>query len=147
MELNNIRLLVNKFDECFEFYGNKLGLKITWGEVGADYASFDIGMPSGLSLFKSDLMSQAVGNANLPFPSEVRDRAAIIIKVESVDETYKLLCQKEVAFLGSPVDMTGWGIRVVHLRDPEGNLLEFFSELPKENWDKDLLDDEKKFSE
>jgi len=36
--------------------------------------------------------------------------------------------------------MTGWGIRGCHFRDPENNLIEIWSELAKEKWDKDLQD-------
>jgi len=41
--------------------------------------------------------------------------------------------------------MTAWGIRVAHFRDPESNLIELYSELPKEKWDEDLIEDEKNF--
>ncbi len=44
MKLNNIRLLVNDFDNCFKFYSEKVGLTVTWGKLGGDYASFDIGI-------------------------------------------------------------------------------------------------------
>jgi catechol 2,3-dioxygenase-like lactoylglutathione lyase family enzyme len=44
MKINNIRLLVADFDTCFRFYSEKLGLKVTWGGTGGDYASFDIGI-------------------------------------------------------------------------------------------------------
>lgn len=141
MELNCIRLLVNNFDETFRFYAETLGLKVTWGEIGGDYASFDIGLPSGLSIFKTDLMAEAVGNSEKPMPSNCREKMAIIIKVENVDKTYEALNGKGVAFLSQPRDMTGWGIRMAHLRDPENNLLEIWSELPKSQWDKDLLEE------
>ena len=61
MKINNIRLLVADFDNCYRFYSEKLGLKVTWGKIGGDYASFDIGLESnnmGFSIFKSDLMSK-----------------------------------------------------------------------------------------
>ena len=54
MQLSNIRLLVKDFDISFKFYSDILELKPTWGEPGAEYASFDIGLPSGLAIFKSD---------------------------------------------------------------------------------------------
>ncbi len=42
--------------------------------------------------------------------------------------------------------MTGWGIRVVHLKDPEGNLIELNTELDKLKWDEDLLKDAKEYT-
>ena len=145
MEFNNIRLLVEHFDECFVFYTEKLGLKSTWGKVGGEYASFDIGVPSGLSIFKSDLMAQAIGNSDLELPVNCREKMVINFKVDDVDAKYALLQERGVEFINEPTDMPGWGLRAVHLRDPEGNLIEIWSELDKENWDKDLLEDAKEF--
>lgn len=146
MKLNNVRLLVKDFDASFDFYANKLGLNVTWGKPGADYASFDIGIPSGLSIFKSDLMANAIDNKHLQLPAESREKMLLAINVENVDATYKELSGKGIQFINEPTDMTGWGLRGVHLRDPEGNLLEFWSELPREKWDKDLLEDASEYN-
>lgn len=144
MELSNIRLLVNDFDKCFKFYSEQLGLKVTWGKIGGDYASFDIGLKSsemGLSIFKSDLMASAIGNSEKSLPVDNREKIAIILKVDSVDRTFKELTDKGIEFINEPTDMTGWGMRAVHFRDPENNLIEIWSELAKEKWDKDLQDE------
>ena len=146
MKLNNVRLLVNKFDECFNFYSVVLGLKVSWGKPGEVYASFDIGMPMGLSIFKSDLMAEAVGNSDLAFPENMRDKVVICISVENVDQIYKEVKERGGDFINEPTDMTGWGIRTVHMRDPEGNLLEIQSELSKEKWDKDLLENAEEYN-
>lgn len=145
MELNCIRLLVKDFDKCFKFYAETLDLKVTWGKLGGDYASFDVGTQVGLSIFKSDLMSVAIGNSDKSLPLDNREKMAMILKVENVDNSYQNLLKKEVGFIKEPSDMTGWGIRVAHFRDPENNLIEIFSELPKEKWDKDLQEDAKEF--
>ncbi len=148
MELSNIRLLVKDFDKCFKFYSEQLGLKVTWGKIGGDYASFDIGIKSnemGFSIFKSDLMASAIGNSEKSLPFDNREKIAVILKVDSVDETYKELVNKGIEFINKPKDMAGWGGRVVHFRDPEGNLLELISALDKEKWDKDLLDEAKEY--
>lgn len=99
------------FDQCFRFYSEKLGLKATWGEVGGVYASFDIGIPSGLSLFSSDLMAEALGNADKPLPENCREKIAIILKTDDVDKTYTALTGKGVLFITPPKDMAAWGIR------------------------------------
>ncbi len=150
MELSNIRLLVNDFDKCFKFYAEQLGLKVTWGKIGGDYASFDIGIKSsemGLSIFKSDLMAAAIGNSNKSLPGDNREKIAIILKVDNVDTTFQNLSAKNVPFINEPTDMTGWGIRAAHFRDPENNLIEIWSELPKEKWDKDLQNDAAEFGQ
>lgn len=142
MELSNIRLLVDDFDKCFLFYSETLGLKTSWGKLGGDYASFDVGLPSssgmGLSIFKSDLMAKALGNMDKELPINTRDKTAIVMKVDKVDATFNELKEKGVIFVNEPTDMTGWGMRVAHFRDPENNLIEIWSELPKDKWDNDL---------
>jgi catechol 2,3-dioxygenase-like lactoylglutathione lyase family enzyme len=139
MELNSVRILVTDFDKSFDFYSGKLGLKVTWGKPGGDYASFDIGLPSGLSIFKSDNMAKALGEEDKPLPLTCRDRSAIVIQVKDLDKTFESLSAKGVDFINKPREMPGWGIKAVHLRDPDGNLLELMSELPREKWDNDLL--------
>lgn len=150
MELSNIRLLVNDFDKCFKFYSEQLGLKVTWGKIGGDYASFDIGLKSsemGLSIFKSDLMASAIGNSEKSLPVDNREKIAIILKADSVDRTFKELTDKGIEFINEPTDMTGWGMRAVHFRDPENNLIEIWSELAKEKWDKDLQNESQEYGQ
>ena len=38
-------------------------------------------------------------------------------------------------------------MRAVHLRDPEDNLIEIWSELAKEKWDKDLQNEAEEYSQ
>lgn len=144
MKINNIRLLVADFDNCFKFYSEKLGLKVTWGKIGGDYASFDIGLESntmGLSIFKSDLMAKEIGNYEKVLPSNNREKTVIVLQVDDIDKTYEKLSINGVEFINEPKDIAGWGSRVAHFRDPENNLIEIYCELPKEKWSKDLLDE------
>ena len=130
MKFSNIRLLVNDFDKCFTFYNDMLGLKCSWGKPGESYASFNIGIPSGLALFKAELMSEAIDNSAAAKNEILQDKSAIIIEVENVNETFENLKGKGVVFLTEPKDMPAWGIRIAHFRDPENNLIELFSTLP-----------------
>lgn len=128
MKFNNIRLLVNNFATCFEFYKNKLGLEVSHGDENGPYASFNVGIPSGLALFQADLMAQVTGTLQLTKAYNTRDKFAVIIEVDDVDELYNEL-KGIIAFVNPPADMEAWGIRIAHLRDPEGNLLELYSSL------------------
>jgi predicted enzyme related to lactoylglutathione lyase len=56
----------------------------------------------------------------------------VSFEVENVDETYQTLSEKGVDFINQPMDMPDWFMRVVHLRDPEENLIEFFTPLKAE---------------
>lgn len=131
MKLNNIRLLVNNFDKCFSFYKDTLGLTVSWGNKGGVYASFDIGLQSGLGLFKADLMYSVIGESSASAQQNKTDKFAIVIEVDDVDECFETLKAKGVKFLAEPKDMPDWGIRVAHLRDPEQNLIEIYNDLKK----------------
>lgn len=148
MKLNNIRLLVEDFDSCFKFYREQVGLALSWGKPGGDYASFDIGISDnkmGLSIFKSDLMSKALGNHDKKLPLDCREKVAIVIQVESVDETFTALSGRGIEFVTKPIDMPGWGSRVAHFRDPEGNLIELCSVMSKEKWSDDLVRESREY--
>jgi predicted enzyme related to lactoylglutathione lyase len=131
MKFSNIRLLVNDFDQAFTFYNDTLGLECTWGKLGDNFASFNIGLESGLAIFKAELMGMAIDNFNA---KKNGDRSVIVIEVENVSDTYEELKSKGITFLTEPKDMPAWGIRVVHFRDTEENLLEIYTPLPKDQW-------------
>lgn len=131
MKFSNIRLLVNDFDKSFNFYNDILGLECTWGKPGDNFASFNIGIDSGLAIFKAELMAMAINNFDANKNEILQDKISIIIQVENVNESYQVLKSKGVNFLNEPKDMPAWGIRVAHFRDTENNLFELYSELPK----------------
>jgi catechol 2,3-dioxygenase-like lactoylglutathione lyase family enzyme len=145
MKLHNIRLLVSDFDKCFTFYKDTLGLTCTWGKLGDNYASFNIGLESGLAIFKAELMDAAIGKNVDKRNSDLPDKFAIVAIVENVDDKVKELQSKGINFITQPTDMPGWGIRVAHFRDLENNLIEIYTELPKDKWDQHLINDEKEF--
>ena len=62
-------------------------------------------------------------------PTDCREKLMISFEVENVDETYQTFLAKGIHFINQPTDMPDWGMRVVHLYDPEENLIEFFSPL------------------
>ena len=130
MKLNNIRLFVHDFKASFNFYKETLGLECTWGQENENYASFNIGLPSGLAIFQAELMRDAIPDYVAEKSKSAVDKMSIIIQVDNIDESYQNLQKRGVKFLNAPIDMQAWGIRVVHLRDPENNLIELFQELP-----------------
>jgi lactoylglutathione lyase len=62
--------------------------------------------------------------------SDTSDHLLINLQVDDLAATITQLESKGVSFETDVHDQPDWGMRVVHLRDPEGNLLELFSILP-----------------
>jgi catechol 2,3-dioxygenase-like lactoylglutathione lyase family enzyme len=130
IKFSNVRLLVKDYKKCFKFYTEKLGLEPSWGDEDGCYASFKVAEGiEGFAIFLSDFMAPAVHNADKSQPSNCREKSMVSFEVENVDKTYQTFLAKGIVFINEPTDMPDWGIRVVHLRDPEENLIEFFTPL------------------
>lgn len=94
------------------------------------YASFKVAEGiEGLAIFTSDFMAPVVGNVDKTQPIGYREKSMISFEVDNVDESYQALSAKGIKFINEPTDMPGWGARVVHLYDPEENLIELFTPL------------------
>ena len=130
MKLSNVRLLVKDYKKCFKFYTEQLGLEPLWGDENGCYASFKVadGL-EGLAIFLSDYMAPVLGNVEKTQPTGYREKALVSFEVGNVDDTYQALLKKGIHFMNEPVDMPDWGMRVVHLRDPEENVIEFYTPL------------------
>ncbi|GAB6008667.1 VOC family protein [Dysgonomonas reticulitermitis] len=146
MKFSNVRLLVKDYAKCFKFYTEQLGLEALWGDENSGYASFKVtdGMER-FALFVSDWMAPSVSNADKELPVGFREKSLVSFSVDNVDDTYAVLKAKGVIFVNEPTDMAGWGMRTVHLRDPEDNLIELFSPLAPEQWSEELIEESKKY--
>ncbi len=128
MKFNNVRLLVKDYKKCFKFYTEKLGLVPVWGDENGCYASFKVADGiEGFAIFVSDFMAPVVGNADKTQATGFREKSMISFEVENVDDSYQSLAQKGIEFVNQPADMSDWGMRCVHFRDPEENLIELFT--------------------
>lgn len=133
MKFSNVRLLVKDYTVCYNFYKEKLGLIPLWGDENSCYGSFKVADGiEGFALFLSDFMAPAVDNADKVQPINCREKSLVAFEVVNVDEAYQSLKAKGVEFINEPKDMPDWGMRVVHLRDPEENLIELFTPLAME---------------
>ncbi|MCE5370853.1 VOC family protein [Klebsiella oxytoca] len=129
MRFSNVRLLVKDYRKCFNFYTQHLGLEAVW-DIEDCYASFKVAEGiEGFALFTSDLMAPLVGNTEKVLPIGYREKSMISFEVSNVDESYQALLAKGINFINKPTDMPEWGMRVVHLYDPEENLIELFTPL------------------
>ena len=145
MKLSCVRLMVTRFDDCFRFYRDTLGLKVTWGGIGDDYASFSLGDTTYLSIFRRDLMARDVRTQGLPSSAVSQDTFAVVFQVDDLDALYGRLIGAGVEFVNPPIDYPDYGIRAMHLRDPEGALIEINSQLPQTEWSEELRAEGKKY--
>ena len=138
------RLLVSNFAECFRFYRDVMGFKVTWEDD--NYASFTDGErnEAAFALFRRQMMAAVVGTANLPSESVCQDRTALIFEVEDIDQTFEKLSGQGVQFVAGPEDHPDWGIRSAYLRDPDGNLIELNSGLEESKHSESLREASRK---
>ncbi len=145
MQLTHVRLLVAKFDECLQFYRDVMGFPVAWGEEGGVYADLDAGEGITLALFSRDAMADAVGASGLPAEVRSQDRVALVFGADDLDSLAQRLQDREVTLVNQPQDRPEWGIRVIHFRDPDANLIEVNSELPRGQWTDRLSEESSRF--
>ena len=125
---SHVRLLVNRFKDCFLFYRDVLELPLRYGNENSDYAEFKSDAIH-IALFRRGLMAEVVDKADQLFDVDAQDRVALILRVDDVSSVYKQLRAKGVEFVTGPVERKAWGCRTSHLRDPDGNLIEINADL------------------
>jgi lactoylglutathione lyase len=140
LKFDRPRLLVANFPECYRFYRDLMGLKVTWGDENNSYASFTDreGKESVLALFKRQAMAEVVGTSDLTLDASAQDRVALIFTVDDLDSTTVHLKSQSVSIVLEPLDYPDWGIRSAYFRDPDGNLIEINSGLASDRWSEGL---------
>jgi catechol 2,3-dioxygenase-like lactoylglutathione lyase family enzyme len=125
------RLLVTNFKECFRFYQDVMGFRANFGTEDDTYADFEIGEVN-ISLFDKAEMSDVLETTSKPMRAESQDSVCFTFSVENVDDFCKHLQEMGVSLLTQPTDHPDWGIRAVHFRDPDGNLIEINQPLKRD---------------
>lgn len=125
MELTHTRLLVNDTEACRRFYAETLGLGDPVVEVEGIYYEFVAG-PGRLGLYKRELMQDVAGVAQA---ARSGDQAVLTFQVANVDAAYAEIKARGANFVTEPHNQDAWVLRVAHLRDPEGNLIELNASL------------------
>ncbi len=146
LKLDNTRLLVSKFDECFRFYRDVMGFEVTWGDEGSGYATFKTSGNGRLSIFMRDEQARSIGVADLPSEAKAQDRFVLVMRSRNVDKRLKRMKGKCTGPVIGPMDYPDWGIRAAYIRDPDGNLIEIHSPLPQEKWSEDLRQASSRYS-
>jgi catechol 2,3-dioxygenase-like lactoylglutathione lyase family enzyme len=128
--LTHTRLLVDDMKASYEFYRDTLGLRPKFDATDSVYAEFDCGEHT-LALFSRTLMYAAVSPGVDPPRRSDRDDMVLSFSVASVDKSARELASRGVKLLNQPHDQKDWMLRVVHLRDPDGHLIELYENLPE----------------
>lgn len=128
LKFTHIRLLVSDVQACFLFYRDMLGFDVLWVDEEGNYASFKTG-GTVLALNRQQSISEVVGTTDKPSYVECQDKVALIFAVDDVDAALHQLRDRGVTFITEPLNRPAWGIRTVHFRDPDGNLIEINSSL------------------
>ena len=127
MKLVNFRLLVSNFPASLAFWRDIMKLPMTFGDEAMGYAYFDMGN-AGIELLSRAGFAETLGELK---PSSITEGnpAVIVFRVDDVDATYKELVERGAKALVEPVDRPVWQARTAHFSDPDGYLVEIYSQL------------------
>ncbi|ACC79053.1 VOC family protein [Nostoc punctiforme] len=128
LQLTHLRLLVSNYKDSFLFYRDLLKFDVDWGDEESGYAELNTGYLK-LGLFKKELMAEVVPRIEQPSYIVNRDKTVLIFAVDNLDEVYEQVKNHNAIVVTEPQDRPDWGIRTAHFRDPDGNLIEIYSNL------------------
>jgi predicted enzyme related to lactoylglutathione lyase len=129
MEFVSIRIITDDVARLAQFYERATGVQATWSnenfaELSTSSATLAIASTSTVSLFA-------------PGAARPADNNTVIIEflVDNVDEAHQNLASFVEDFVNEPTTMP-WGNRSLLLRDPDGNLVNFFTPVTQAAIDK-----------
>ncbi|MFE2097329.1 MULTISPECIES: VOC family protein [unclassified Streptomyces] len=121
MELAQVRLLVTDFAACYHFYAEVLGLKPQSGATEGPYEKFSPHAGSaGIALQDRAMMAEILNELGEPTNGH---RSLVVLRVDDLDAYCEQITSRGATLLHGPAPMTD-RMRVAHLKDPEGNLVE-----------------------
>ncbi|WP_155053723.1 VOC family protein [Streptomyces blattellae] len=121
MELAQVRLLVTDFAACYRFYSEILGLKPQSGAAEGPYEKFSPATGSaGIALQDRAMMAEVFGELG---DAAMGHRSLVVLRVDDLDIYCEQIAGRGATLLHGPAHMTD-RMRVAHLKDPEGNLVE-----------------------
>ena len=127
MNFINVRLLVSDTAASIKFWRDVMGLQMKFGEEAMGYAYFETGS-AGVELMTRAGFAEALGEAaSVPVP-EGRP-AVLVFKVDDVDAAYADFITRGAKAVAGPQDRPAWGVRSAHLSDPDGYIVEIYTQL------------------
>ncbi len=110
----NTILYCRKWEETVVFYKTRLRLQVTTSREW--FVEFKLNEASRLSI---------ADEARTSIDSSGGEGITITLEVDDIEMIHLYL--NEVGLDPTPIKKHGWGARVIHIYDPEGNRLEFWS--------------------
>jgi catechol 2,3-dioxygenase-like lactoylglutathione lyase family enzyme len=127
LEFARTRILVTDFERSWRFYRDVLGLTPVKGHGHPPYGEFESEAGAMVSLFERERMAEAVGLAPGRYVPRFTGRSLLVFETEDVDRVARQLRRKGVRLLKGPTERPDWQLRTIHLRDPDGYLIEIYS--------------------
>jgi lactoylglutathione lyase len=122
--LTHLRWIVADLAPMIVFYRDTLGFKLVV-DVPQTYAEVDTGA-ARIGICARSVMEAVVGP---PVAQAPGDDALLQIRVDDVDAAAGFLRAKGVPLVTAPHDQRAWAMRVAHVRDPVGHLIELYAPL------------------
>jgi uncharacterized glyoxalase superfamily protein PhnB len=121
--LENTCLITSDVKRLVDFYEPILHRKAKWS--GGDYAEFATGAGT-LAIFSADAQERYI-----PGSAQAANNKSVILefKVTDVDAEY-LRIKEQVKIWVKPPTTQPWGTRSIYFRDPDGNLVDFYTRVP-----------------
>jgi catechol 2,3-dioxygenase-like lactoylglutathione lyase family enzyme len=125
MRFLSVRIITADIKRLVRFYESALGLTAKWSteefaELGTSVATLAIGSTKTLSLFGGDIATPGSNKT-----------AILEFRVGNVDDDYKRVKELTQNVVQEPTTMP-WGNRSLLFRDPDGNLINFFTPVSPE---------------
>jgi catechol 2,3-dioxygenase-like lactoylglutathione lyase family enzyme len=112
-------MLVDDFVPMLAFYRDVLGFKVVV-DIRDTYVELDTGA-ARIGLCARTLMESVVG---APMRGDAGADAVLQFGVADLAAAAGLLRERGITLATEPHDQAAWGLRIFHVRDPAGRLLE-----------------------
>jgi lactoylglutathione lyase len=131
MKFINVRLLVGDIAAALKFWRDVMGLRMTFGDEAIGYAYFETDS-AGVELLTREGFAAALGET-MSTPTPGGRPAVLVFRVDDVDTAYADFVERGAVAVAGPQDRPAWQVRSAHLSDPDGYLIEIYSQLPGAN--------------
>ncbi len=125
--LTHVRLIAGDLAPMLAFYRDALGFKVVV-DVPGTYVELDTGA-ARIGIAATPVMAGALGAA-MRGGGAGGDAVLLQLSVADVDAAADLLRARGVAPVTEPRDQAAWMLRVCHVRDPAGTLIELAAPIP-----------------